>query len=371
MKTNNNKWKKSEIILKSEGDMLVSSFTSTIIPVNSNFWRVWYSAYSLERKSYSFGYADGVFGKQFRRMGKNISNSIASYGLNIIGIPAHWNLIQPVYILLPDGKERIYFWAHAEEGICRYLLAESRDGINFYVKDVHHPCLYHPSDRAVSVSSLNTAKLTRYYPRRVKRPENEPEAPKNMLSNDATNVYLLADGTFELYTVELLSINKNHRAYVSHDPSAGVFRVIQRRTSIDGIHWSSGEIILKPDENDPDDLQFYYLSVTHTPIGRIGLLGYYLVEKGTMDIEICFSRNGISWERPCRGAGIQREKGIEGISAPHSLIKRDNKYFLFYTSCNFTHHEAVINETEKNKFTMIGVSTIDCVFLDDYLYKLR
>jgi hypothetical protein len=294
-----------------------------------------------------------------------ISQKNVSSGLNIIGIPRHWNLIQPVYILLPDGKGRIYFWAHAREGICRYLTADSEDGINFYVNDIYNPCLYHPNDRAVSVNSLNTARLTIYcHDKRKTRPVHEPEARTSMLSNDATNVYLLPDGTFELYTVELLPVDKNHRAYAPNDPSAGLLRVIQRRTSFDGINWSSGKIVLKPDDNDPDDLQFYYLSVTHTPKRRIGMLGYYKAGKGTMDIEFCFSEDGISWERPCRGTGIQREKGTECIYAPNSMIKKNDKYFLFHTSYNFTHHGVLSRETKDGKKSKIAFSTIEAGLFD-------
>ena len=354
------RWEKGEVVLQSEKDLMIQSFTSTIIPGADDSWKVWYSMHSRERKLYSFGYAQGKPEGLFKKTEMKISQNRSSSGLNIIGIPEHWNLIQPVYIPLPDGKERIYFWTHAEEGICRYLTADSEDGINFYVNNIYAPCLYHPNDRAVCVNSLNTAKLTVYcHDKRKASPAGEPKASLNMLSNDATNVYLLPDGTFELYTVELLPVDKNHRAYVDNDPSAGLLRVIQRRTSIDGLNWSPGEIVLEPDDKDPDDLQFYYLSVTHTPEGRIGMLGYYRVWEGTMDIEFCFSKDGICWERPCRGAGIQRKKGIECIYAPHSMIKKDNKYFLFHTSYNFTHHGVLSKEAKGRKKSEIAFSTIE------------
>lgn len=360
-----NRWKNGQLVLTSDKNAMIQAFTSRIIPYGDGSWRVWYSVHYVDKKHYCFGYAEGRIGEIFQTTLMKISEENTFSGLNITGIPAHWNLVQPVHISLPNGNERIYFWAHAREGICRYLTAESEDGINFHVRDIAHPCLYHPNDRAVCVNSLNTAKLTIYcHDQRKTRPAHEPEAHVNMLCNDATTVYLLPDGIFELYTVELIPVDKNHRAYAPNDPSAGLLRVIQRRTSIDGINWSPGEVVLKPDENDPDDLQFYYLSVTHTSAGRIGTLGYYRAAEGTMDIEFCFSRDGISWERPCRGSGIRREKGIECIYAPHSMIKKDDKYFLFHTSYNYTHHGVLGKDSGSSKISKIAFSTIDSEFLE-------
>lgn len=365
-------WKNGPIVLNSGKNAMIQAFTSRIIPYSDYSWRVWYSVHYLNRKHCYFGYAEGKFGKSFKKTGMRISQGNASSGLNITGVPKHWNLLQPVYIMLPDGGERIYFWAHASEGICRYLLAESEDGINFHVNDIYHPCLYHPNDRAVSINTLNTADLTLYcHSRRRVRPAHEPEASADMISNDATNVYLQPDGTFELYTVELFPVDKNHRAYMPNDPGAGLLRVIQRRTSIDGINWTPGKVILEPDANDPDDLQFYYLSVTHTTAGRIGALGYYRADRGTMDIEFCFSQDGVHWERPFRGAGIERPKGIECIYAPNSLVEKDGKYFLFHTDYNYTHHKVLSEYARGSKSSQIAVSTIEADKLHEAVCRER
>lgn len=360
------KWKNGTVVLQSEKEEMIQTFTSPAIPMGNNAWRVWYSVHN--KKAYRFGYADGEFGERFKKTEARISGRKSSRGLNIIGIPKHWNLVQPVYIAMPGGTERIYFWAHAADGICRYLVAESDDGTNFLANNIHRPCLYHPNDRAVTSTTLKNRSLTIYCHDGRKNPlPDEPEAPADMLANDATNVYLLPDGTFELYSAEVIPVGENDRGYVAHAPCAGLLRIIQRRTSSDGIDWSPGRHIMKPDLNDPEDLQFYYLSVTHTPRGRIGTLGYYRVGSGVMEMEFCFSKNGSDWRRPCRGAGIRRRPGIESIYAPHSMIEKNGQYYLFHTSYNYTHHGALGRHSGIEKKSMVAVSTIEAEAFEPFL----
>ena len=83
----------------------------------------------------------------------------------------------------------------------RYLAADSDDGRRYRVLDPHRPCLYHPVDRAVDGTEAATAGLTRYAKRKSNRPPGEPAAPARLISNDATMVYRLPDGTFEMYSV--------------------------------------------------------------------------------------------------------------------------------------------------------------------------
>ena len=326
------KWRDCGVVLQGEQNDLVQSFTSVVSPESDDFWRVWYSRHNYLGQ-YRFGYARGKLGEPFRETDMSISGTPHATGLHIIGIPKHWNLIQPVYIPLSGGKSRIYFWAHAREGICRYFAADSTDGINYYVGDTSHPCLYHPNDRAVTDTNLKHMKLTMYcHDGRAPLPDGESPAPLNLLSNDATNVYRLPDGSFEMFTVEVLPT----------DREAGLLRVIQRRTSTDGLNWSDGKIILRPDAEDPDDLQFYYLAVTHMPQGRIGMLGYYRTDTETVDLEFCFSRDGISWQRPFRGAWIERKPEEGCISGSHAMIARGKDFFLFLSVYNHLHNGKLV-----------------------------
>jgi hypothetical protein len=90
-------------------------------------------------------------------------------------------------------------------------------------------------------------------------------------------------------------------------------------------------------------LQFYYLSVTHTDRGRLGLLGHYRLGAQTIDLEPCFSTDGLTWQRPHRKPWITRDApGLTAASyllhAPHALLQRNGLWHLFYTGGNFAHN---------------------------------
>ena len=59
--------------------------------------------------------------------------------------------------------------------------------------------------------------------------------------------------------------------------------MVDRYVSEDGLHFEKRQRVIDRDAKDPPDQQFYYLSVTHTPKGRIGMLGHYRCQAQTMD----------------------------------------------------------------------------------------
>lgn len=338
----------------------IQSFTSTALHRPDGTWRVWYSHTDpkIAGPNYGFGYLD--FSAEFRLLRDTrmrIADRPEKAGLNILGVPAHWGLTQPVWLRLPDGRERLYFWAHhLGDGICRYLAAESADGVNFVVPDCRRPVLCHPHDRAVPLRTLEQRGVTFYSrkPRPAPDPD-EPEIPGDMLLNDATNIYLLPDGSFELYSADVIDLPPDAPGPRQRDP---IIRVIQRRTSADGLRWSPPRRILVRDGQDPFDLQFYYLAVNRTPRGRIGILGHYRSDPGTMDMEFCFSQDGIHWRRE-RRPGFPRAKGAETVYAPHDMVLWDGRYYLFYTGYNHTHHGQVSPDAPPGMpSSWIGLATI-------------
>jgi hypothetical protein len=98
---------------------------------------------------------------------------------------------------------------------------------------------------------------------------------------------------------------------------------------------------MEPTQDDPPWIQFYYLAVTSTPEGKVGQLGYYDVKKQTMDIEWCFSSDGLKWQRPYPGAWFPRSQELLGVYAPHSLVFHGRQWHLFYTGCNYNHNRTV------------------------------
>jgi hypothetical protein len=261
--------------------------------------------------------------------------------LAIGNLPQDWRPVQGVHLALPDGRHRLYFWARGP-GVHRYLAADSVDGRRFRVLDPLHPCLYHPNDRAVGGTAAAETGLRRLAAK-VARPEpGEPLALARLISNDATNVYRLPDGGFEMFSVGFLEVPRDDPRSIAHDNAPGWVRVIDRYTSEDGLRWDERRRVLVPDERDPIDQQFYYLAVTHTNRGRVGLLGHYRVQAQTMDLEWCFSNDGITWDRPARRPWVRRgapgEPDSYGIYAPHALVEHAGEWWLFYTGVNTSHN---------------------------------
>jgi hypothetical protein len=256
-------------------------------------------------------------------------------------LPEGWHPVQPVHLPLPDGRHRLYFWAHGPR-IGRYLAAESDDGRRYRVLDPDRPCLYHLNDRAVGGEAAVAAGMGGHAGKVAVLAPGESPVPARLISNDVVDVYPLAEGGYEMYSVGLIEVPKDDPRYIAHDNAPGLIRVIDRRTSEDGLNWSEPRRVLTPDEHDPADQQFYYLSVTRTDRGLVGMLGHYRVGAQTMDLEWCFSRDGLTWERPLRRAWIPRGRPGEpdsfGIYPPQSLVHHEGRWWLFYTGVNSSHN---------------------------------
>lgn len=336
-------WNKRGIILEAseawEGKD-IQNFTTPAEPLSNGGWRFWYSV-ADEHKGFNIAVAEGVPGKPMvKTVADCTAGEPADAPLAIGNLPENWHIVQPIHLALPGGKHRLYFWAHGRQ-ICRYLVAESEDGRRYRVMDPLRPVLWQPHDRAAF--GLPSPDGVMYHnEKNTDRPANEPPAMPALITNDVVNLYQLPDGTFELYAVGLVRVPKTDPAYIPQDNAPGLLRVIDRFTSTDGLHFKNRHRVIQRDAQDPADLQFYYLSVTHTPQGRVGLLGHYRCLAQTMDLEWCFSKDGLSWERPLRQAWLPRgnppEPDCYGIYAGHQLEFRDGLWHLFYTGVNSAHN---------------------------------
>ncbi len=342
-------WKKHGELFRHTGEPAggwVQNFTSTVEPLDNNRWRIWSSISVAKTEVKQIGYHTGTVGGEWKHTAAVCTpgEPDAKAELAIGGLPDGWHPVQVVTLRLKDGRTRLYFWAHSKSaGVVRYLAADSTDGRAFKVLNALTPCLYHPADRAVDGKVAMEAGLAHFNKRKAAPVEGEPLAPAKLLSNDATNVYQLPDGTFEMYSVGLIEVNKDDPRYAPQDNVPGLIRVIDRYTSADGLIWDNRQRVLTPDSVDPQDLQFYYLSVTHTDQGRIGLLGHYRLDTQTIDIEPCFSTDGILWKREVRKPWVTRDvASVTAASyllhAPHALVQRDGLWHLFYTGGNFAHN---------------------------------
>ncbi len=337
------RWQKHGIVLEPTEpweSTAVQNFTARAEPLEGDRWRLWYSACG-DRRNFNIALAEGVPGEPMTKTPAVLTPGESPETDFAIGnLPAHWRPVQPVHIRLPSGRHRLYFWAHGPH-VLRYLAAESDDGRRYRVLDPLRPVLYHPVDRAAfGVPSPDGVQLRKQPD--PNRPADEPPATQRLISNDATNIYQLPDGSFEMYSVALVPVPKDHPAYVPEDNAPGLIRVIDRYTSADGLHFETRRRVIVPDAADPPDQQFYYLAVTHTPKGRIGMLGHYRCRAQTMDLEWCYSPDGIQWNRPKRSPWLPRGNppapDCYGIYANSQLVHHKNEWRLFYTATNATHN---------------------------------
>lgn len=94
-----------------------------------------------------------------------------------------------------------------------------------------------------------------------------------------------------------------------HDPA-----LPQERDNLKGLHrrislwrasslkgsWRGPVLILEPDEDDPPDVQFYWLSPFHVDGGYGAFLHCHHTLDQTMDVQLVSSRDGWSWDRCMR-----------------------------------------------------------------------
>lgn len=336
-------WRKRGIVLQAtepwEGDS-IQHFTNCAEPLGRGAWRLWYSV-SGPRQGYTVATAEGVPGEPMRKVAAALSPGAPQDGPLAIGnLPEGWRPVQAVHVSLRNGRHRLYFWAHGPQ-IARYLAAESEDGRRYRVLDPMRPVLYHPNDRAAFGVPSPDGMMLRAETS-ASRPAAEPLALPQLISNDATNVYQVRDGSFEMYSVALVRVPKTDPAYVAEDNAPGLLRVIDRYTSEDGLHFENRRRVIARDAGDPADQQFYYLAVTHTARGRVGMLGHYRCRAQTMDLEWCFSKDGVEWRRPLRTAWLARgeppEADCYGIYAGSRLVEDQGEWHLFYTGTNSAHN---------------------------------
>lgn len=122
------------------------------------------------------------------------------------------------------------------------------------------------------------------------------------------------------------------------------------RDNLKGLHrrisiWRAGSLsgpwrgpisILEPDESDPLDTQFYWLSPFPLGNGYGGLLHCHHTVDQTMDVQLIVSEDGWSWQRalnrsPLLGLGERGRFDCGMVSAWAMPIRWKNRVLLFYS----------------------------------------
>ena len=342
-----------KILPDSPGDLSqVSVFTGTVIKNDAGIYHWYYTSRNLGGeeglpRGFRVNVAMSEDGldwykpelRQFRVDGKG------TCALAIRGLPRGADPCQPVVHRLDDGTWRLYFWLHGGEGVkyIRYLTAESEDGLNWECADVDRACVYHPADYAMPAFDWTKGLVLAETTKDGSPAAIEPLTAKRIRSNDATFVVRNPhEGNWEMYSVWLLPTPVDGSRRCDHDNAPGVLRTIHRRTSDDGLSWSDPELVLVPDKHDPMDQQFYHLGVNWRGRERIGFLGNYRLDEQTMDLEICFSTDGVNWDRPLRGGWIPRggpgEPDSMSIYPADGIIEQGEHLLVPYGGGNAPHN---------------------------------
>jgi len=241
----------------------------------------------------------------------------------------------PQVVRLPDGLWRMYVWDYRLGSILR--VAHSEDGLDWQLlEDV-----VIANDVTLQKHIPWSSNFFGYAPP-IGSDAQELWHRKAIRANDAANIYYNdRTGLFEYYNQWLLPPHPG-RMDEKDNIKIGI-RVIQRRVSEDGLTWSDPHLILHPDENDPPDLQFYYMSVQWHEDWMIGMLGHYPVSKQDSDMVLAFSRDGRSWQRPLREPFVPREtdnpEAIDfgGIYAPSTLLDQGDYWLCLYRPATVKH----------------------------------
>ena len=135
-------------------------------------------------------------------------------------------------------------------------------------------------------------------------------------------------------------------------------RVCALSTSEDIIHWTRPRMILLPDEDDPEDMDFYALSGFPYESMWMGFLRVYRAEEHeTIDIQLVSSRDGLHWDRVGNRESII-ERGSKGlfdwgmlsvVPSPPLLI--DNEIHIYYSGLAGLH-------TNRHSRACIGLATL-------------
>jgi len=125
----------------------------------------------------------------------------------------------------------------------------------------------------------------------------------------------------------------------------GTGRIVARGESADAISWSVPEVVLVPDERDPQGAtQFYGMAAFPYEDLYLGLLWVYHTDADTIDVQLAYSRDSREWHRSgARNAVI--DLGPEGawdagmILTVQSPIVLDDEIRVYYSGWTGGHEE--------------------------------
>lgn len=126
-------------------------------------------------------------------------------------------------------------------------------------------------------------------------------------------------------------------------PEYGTTRVITRTASPDFYHWSGNEPIMKPEDEDPPDVQFYSMMPFNYGNQYLGLLEAYSTATEKQCMELCSSRDGLHWRRvlaghPIVGLGSEGSWDDSRLATGESVpLHHGDQFWMWYDGWRVGH----------------------------------
>ncbi|MFZ9683473.1 MAG: hypothetical protein ACO3DQ_09780, partial [Cephaloticoccus sp.] len=139
------------------------------------------------------------------------------------------------------------------------------------------------------------------------------------------------DPVRQTYVAYLENNFHTHSKYL-HRRSTG------RAESPDMIHWSEPETIIRTDDLDYPDTEFYHLAATPYEGWTVGLLWIFSTTNTTHEPHFVFSRDGIHFDRRFREPVIRRgDNGDFDSVSVYAVtpLMHDDRILLYYTGTNW------------------------------------
>ncbi|MBM4436337.1 MAG: hypothetical protein FJ029_03690 [Actinobacteria bacterium] len=158
-------------------------------------------------------------------------------------------------------------------------------------------------------------------------------------SADQTYVYREPDGSY--VAVHKIGEPMHPGGHVPYDIFPIGRRVLARRTSPDGSAWSPYEVVLQPDWQDPQDLQFMEMAPLRVRGGWLGIVACYHNLTQTIDLQLAGSPDQRMWYRPVRLPALPvaplGDYGGGMIWPTHHPIEADGRVYLYYGALEGIH----------------------------------
>ena len=161
------------------------------------------------------------------------------------------------------------------------------------------------------------------------------EGPLDIESSDSLFVYRDIGAPYVAYH-KMGPAAPPGSAYAPHDCGAGTIRVLMRRESEDGSHWSDPPLsVMTPDWRDAHDTQFMDLGPIRHGRGYVPTVPAFHALNQTMDLQFAGSPDGKNWFRPiprvpCVPHGALGDCGGGHLFQSHRLVEDGDKLHVYY-----------------------------------------